>query len=55
MNSDFDDEEGELAWITELARETGRPVWFLITLPTRSTTLAAIAGRITKLRRTVFL
>ena len=31
MNSDFDDEEGELAWITELARETGRPVWFLIT------------------------
>lgn len=31
MNSDFDDEEGELAWITELAQETGRPVWFLIT------------------------
>lgn len=24
MNSDFDDEEGELAWITELARETGQ-------------------------------
>jgi N-acyl-D-aspartate/D-glutamate deacylase len=31
MNSDFDDEEGELAWITDLARQTGRPVWFLIT------------------------
>ena len=35
MNSDFDDEEGELAWITELARKTGRPVWFLITQNTR--------------------
>ena len=31
MNSDFDDEEGELAWMTKLAKETGRPVWFLLT------------------------
>lgn len=31
MNSDFDDEEGEMRWVTELARETGRPVWFLLT------------------------
>jgi N-acyl-D-aspartate/D-glutamate deacylase len=31
MNSDFDDEEEEIAWITRLARETGRPAWFLLT------------------------
>jgi len=31
MNSDFDDEEEELAWMTKLARSTGRPVWFLLT------------------------
>jgi N-acyl-D-amino-acid deacylase len=31
MNSDFDDETAELAWMTQLARETGRPVWFLLT------------------------
>ncbi len=31
MNSDFDDEDYELAWITKLARDTGRPVWFLLT------------------------
>jgi N-acyl-D-amino-acid deacylase len=31
MNSDFDDEATELAWMTELAKETGRPVWFLLT------------------------
>lgn len=31
MNSDFDDEAYELAWMTRLARETGRPVWFLLT------------------------
>jgi N-acyl-D-aspartate/D-glutamate deacylase len=31
MNSDFDDEEYELAWLKKLARETGRPVWFLLT------------------------
>jgi N-acyl-D-amino-acid deacylase len=31
MNSDFDDEEYELAWMTQLAKETGRPVWFLLT------------------------
>src|SRR6266403_768959 len=31
MNSDFDDEEAELAWMTRLAKETGRPVWFLLT------------------------
>jgi N-acyl-D-amino-acid deacylase len=31
MNSDFDDEAAELAWMTQLARDTGRPVWFLLT------------------------
>jgi len=31
MNSDFDDEAGEFAWITRLAKQTGRPVWFLLT------------------------
>jgi N-acyl-D-aspartate/D-glutamate deacylase len=31
MNSDFDDEEYELRWMRKLARETGRPVWFLLT------------------------
>ncbi|MGA2891366.1 MAG: amidohydrolase family protein [Xanthobacteraceae bacterium] len=31
MNSDFDDEDYELAWMTELARQTGRPIWFLLT------------------------
>jgi len=31
MNSDFDDEAAELAWMMQLARETGRPVWFLLT------------------------
>lgn len=30
MNSDFDDEEAELAWVTDLAMQTGRPVWFLL-------------------------
>src|SRR3954466_12902232 len=31
MNSDFDDEEFELSWMKRVARETGRPVWFLLT------------------------
>jgi N-acyl-D-amino-acid deacylase len=31
MNSDFDDETAELAWMTQLAKQTGRPVWFLLT------------------------
>ena len=31
MNSDFDDEAHELAWLTQLAKETRRPVWFLLT------------------------
>ncbi|MEN0074243.1 MAG: amidohydrolase family protein, partial [Paracraurococcus sp.] len=31
MNSDFDIEESELTWMTQLGRETGRPVWFLLT------------------------
>src|SRR5436190_926329 len=31
MNSDFEDETTEFAWITRLAKETGRPVWFLLT------------------------
>jgi N-acyl-D-aspartate/D-glutamate deacylase len=35
MNSDFVDEEAEFAWMTRLAKETGRPVWFLLTDRTR--------------------
>src|SRR5947209_3195201 len=31
MNSDFDEEEQELVWMKRLAKETGRPVWFLLT------------------------
>jgi N-acyl-D-aspartate/D-glutamate deacylase len=31
MNSDFVDEEAEFAWMTRLSKETGRPVWFLLT------------------------
>ncbi len=31
MNSDFDDEEYELRWMRKFAKETGRPVWFLLT------------------------
>src|SRR5438067_6469570 len=35
MNSDFVDEEAEFAWMTRLSKETGRPVWFLLTDRTR--------------------
>jgi N-acyl-D-aspartate/D-glutamate deacylase len=31
MNSDFDDEAFELRWMRKLAKETGRPIWFLLT------------------------
>ena len=31
MLSDFDDEDAEFAWMTKLAQETGRPLWFLLT------------------------
>src|ERR1700751_4493235 len=31
MNSDFEDETAEFAWMTRLSKETGRPVWFLLT------------------------
>jgi N-acyl-D-aspartate/D-glutamate deacylase len=31
MNSDFDDEEFELRWMRKFAKQTGRPVWFLLT------------------------
>jgi N-acyl-D-aspartate/D-glutamate deacylase len=31
MNSDFDDEAAEFEWMTRLAKETGRPVWYLLT------------------------
>ncbi|MGA9015581.1 MAG: amidohydrolase family protein, partial [Acetobacteraceae bacterium] len=31
VNSDFDIESEELAWMTQLGQETGRPVWFLLT------------------------
>ena len=30
MNSDFDDEAEEFAWMTQFSKETGRPVWFLL-------------------------
>jgi N-acyl-D-amino-acid deacylase len=31
LNSDFVDEAAEFAWMTRLSKETGRPVWFLLT------------------------
>jgi N-acyl-D-aspartate/D-glutamate deacylase len=31
MNSDFDDEDYEIRWMRKVARDTGRPVWFLLT------------------------
>src|SRR5258708_36250936 len=31
MHSDFDDEAEDLSWVARLAKETGRPVWFLLT------------------------
>src|SRR5207237_6061488 len=31
MNSDFEDEARAFAWMTRLSKETGRPVWFLLT------------------------
>ena len=31
INTEFENEEDELVWLTELARQTGHPVWFLIT------------------------
>ena len=31
MLSDFEDEAAEFDWMTRLSRETGRPVWFLLT------------------------
>jgi N-acyl-D-aspartate/D-glutamate deacylase len=35
MNSDFVDEAAEFAWMARLSKETGRPVWFLLTDRTR--------------------
>jgi N-acyl-D-amino-acid deacylase len=31
INSDFDDEDYEFRWMRKVARDTGRPVWFLLT------------------------
>ena len=31
INTEFENEEAEMAWLTDLARQTRRPVWFLIT------------------------
>src|SRR5438045_8941318 len=31
MNSDFENEAAEFDWMTRLSKETGRPVWFLLT------------------------
>ena len=45
VNSDFDIESEELAWMTKLGQETGRPVWFLLTdRPTDPGALAAPDG-----------
>jgi N-acyl-D-amino-acid deacylase len=38
MNSDFVDEAAEFAWMTRLSKETGRPVWFLLTDRTKDPT-----------------
>src|SRR6202035_6111424 len=35
MNSDFEDETAEFAWMSRLANDAGRPVWF--SLPDRPT------------------
>ena len=46
MNSDFEDEAREFAWMTRLSKETGRPVWFLLTdRADRSRALAAADAR----------
>ena len=48
INTEFEDEAGEIAWLTDLARQTGRPVWFLVTQntgdPTRWKRLLASLG-----------
>ncbi len=31
INTEFEHEEVEMIWLAELARQTGRPVWFLVT------------------------
>ncbi len=31
MNSDFDNEDEELKWMTKFGQDTGRPIWFLLT------------------------
>jgi N-acyl-D-amino-acid deacylase len=31
INTEFEHEEAEMTWLAELARQTGRPVWFLVT------------------------
>ena len=31
MISDFEDEDAEFKWLTQIGRETGRPLWFLLT------------------------
>ena len=31
MLSDFEDEAAEFRWIRQVARDSGRPVWFLLT------------------------
>jgi len=38
MNSDFDDEAEELAWMTKFCKDTGRPIWFLLTDQPNDTT-----------------
>ncbi|HVY17226.1 MAG TPA: amidohydrolase family protein [Rhodopila sp.] len=51
MNSDFDDEEEELAWMTKFGQDTGRPIWFLLTdRPTDITRWKRLIGGVHKAR-----
>jgi N-acyl-D-aspartate/D-glutamate deacylase len=45
MNSDFEDEEAEFAWITRLGKETGRPIVSVDRPADRSAAPAAYHGR----------
>jgi N-acyl-D-aspartate/D-glutamate deacylase len=51
MNSDFDNEDEELAWMTKFGKETGRPIWFLLTdRPTDMTRWKRLIGGVHKAR-----
>jgi len=51
MNSDFDNEDEELAWMTKFGQDTGRPIWFLLTdRPTDMTRWKRLIGGVHKAR-----